>query len=383
MIYLDNSATTPPYPEVVDSFSKVSTHYYGNPSSLHQFGMEAENLLTRAREQMAELLGVQSKEIIFTSGGTEGNNLAIKGVAFQYQTRGKHIVTTTIEHDAVHRPLQQLEQLGFDVTYVPVDQHGFVSTEDIESAIRPDTILVSVIHVNNEIGSVQPVIEIGKMLKKHPKVVFHVDHVQGVGKVPLNIREANIHLCTISGHKFHGLKGTGALYIKEGVVLSPLLSGGSQEFQLRSGTENVAGAVALAKALRLTMDHYQKNVHRISAMKEQLIKALEKHDGIVVNTPVEHSAPHIVNITVKGLKAEVFLHSLEKKGIFVSTTSACSSKKKQPSKTLLAMGRSEEEADQAIRISFSYLNIEEDVNYIIQSIFTSIEQLKEVMRDSR
>ncbi|HWO97310.1 MAG TPA: cysteine desulfurase family protein [Bacillus sp. (in: firmicutes)] len=383
MIYLDNSATTPPYQEVIESFSKVSARYYGNPSSLHQFGVEAENLLSRARHQVAGLLGVQPREVVFTSGGTEGNNLAIKGAALQYQARGKHIITTSIEHDAVHEPFKQLEQFGFDVTYVPVDRNGFVHTEDIESAIRPDTILVSVIHVNNEIGSVQPIEEIGHMLRKYPKILFHVDHVQGVGKVLLNIKEANIHLCTISGHKFHGLKGTGALYIKEGLILSPLLSGGSQEFQLRSGTENVAGAVSLAKALRMTMDQYEINIQRVSGMKERLMKELAKGERITVNTPVSQSAPHIINLTVKGIKAEVLLHSLEKKGIFVSTTSACSSKKKQPSKTLLAMGRSEEEANEAIRLSLSYLNINDDVDYVVQSIFASIEQLKEVMRDSK
>lgn len=383
MIYLDNSATTPPYQEVIESFSKVSSRYYGNPSSLHQFGMEAENLLTRARGQLADLLGVQPKEMVFTSGGTEGNNLAIKGAAFQYQTRGKHIITTSIEHDAVHEPFKQLEQFGFEVTYVPPDQNGFVHAKDIESAIREDTILISVIHVNNEIGSIQPVEEIGSMLRKYPKVLFHVDHVQGVGKVPLNIKGANIHLCTISGHKFHGLKGTGALYIREGLVLSPLLSGGAQEFQLRSGTENVAGAVSLAKALRMTMDQYEINIDRVSGMKEKLMKELAKGEGIKVNTPASQSAPHIVNLTVKGVKAEVLLHSLEEKGIFVSTTSACSSKKKQPSKTLLAMGRSEEEANETIRLSLSYLNVKDDVDYVVQSIFVSIEQLKEVMRDSK
>lgn len=383
MIYLDNSATTPPYQEVLESFLKVTSRYYGNPSSLHRFGMEAENLLSRARRQVADLLGVQPKEVVFTSGGTEGNNLAIKGAAFQYQTRGKHIITTSIEHDAVHEPFKQLEQFGFDVTYVPPDQYGFVHAKDIESAMREDTILISVIHVNNEIGSIQPVEEIGNMLRKYPKVLFHVDHVQGVGKVPLNIKGANIHLCTISGHKFHGLKGTGALYVREGVSLSPLLSGGAQEFQLRSGTENVAGAVSLAKALRMTMDQYEINIHHMLSMKEKLMKKLAKGDGMTVNTPASQSAPHIVNLTVKGVKAEVLLHSLEEKGIFVSTTSACSSKKKQPSKTLLAMGRSEEEANGAIRLSLSYLNRNDDVDYIVQSIFASIEQLKEVMRDSK
>jgi cysteine desulfurase len=379
---LDNSATTPPYQEVIESFSKVSSRYYGNPSSLHQFGAEAENLLTRARHQVSDLLGVHPKEIVFTSGGTEGNNLAIKGAAFQYQKRGKHIITTLIEHDAVHEPIKQLEAFGFDVTYISVDENGFVNPDDIQSAIRMDTVLVSVIHVNNEIGSIQPIKDIGKMLQNYPKIIFHVDHVQGVGKVPLNIQEANIHLCTISGHKFHALKGMGVLYIKEGIQLSPLFSGGAQEFQLRSGTENVAGAVSLAKALRMTMDQYETNMETMTNMRETLRNGLKSIEGVIVNTPETQAAPHILNFTVKGMKAEVLLHSLEEKGIFVSTTSACSSKKKQPSKTLLAMGRSEEEANAAIRLSLSYMNINDNLDYIIQSISQSIEQLKKVMRDS-
>lgn len=380
MIYLDNSATTKPYNEVIQSFTKVATTYYGNPSSLHQFGVQAENLLSRSREQVAELLHVSSNEIIFTSGGTEGNNLAIKGVAMQYKSRGQHIITTNIEHDSVHEPFKQLEALGFNVTYVPVDSSGFVSPAAIESAITDETILVSVMHVNNEIGTIQPIEEIGQMLTNYSKVLFHVDHVQGVGKVPLSLANHKIDLCTLSGHKIHGLKGTGILYKRNGVQLHPLLSGGSQEMQHRSGTENVPGIVAFAKALRLTFEHAAQNQQKMQKIKAELMDKLSAHERITINTPNEHSAPHIINFTAQGIKGEVFVHALEEKGVFVSTTSACSSKRKKPSKTLLAIGKNYEEADQSIRLSLSGLNDYNEVTPIINAIFTVIEDLKKVMR---
>ncbi|WP_110114123.1 cysteine desulfurase family protein [Bacillus sp. CGMCC 1.16541] len=380
MIYLDNSATTKPYKEVVDSFVKVSSTYYGNPSSLHKFGVQAENLLTHAREQVASILDAKFNEIIFTSGGTEGNNLAIKGVALQHQGRGKHIITTTIEHDSVHEPFKQLEQLGFSVTYIPVNEDGMVKPSDVEKALTDETILVSVIHVNNEVGMIQPVKEIGQLLKAYPKVIYHVDHVQGFGKVPLNIKQAHIDLCTISGHKIHGLKGTGVLYVRDGITLFPLLSGGSQELQKRSGTENVAGIVAFAKALRLTTQHQAEHIDKMNGIKEKLIKSVSHHEHIIINTQLTHSAPHIINMTIRGIKAEVLVHSLEEKGIFVSTTSACSSKTKKPSKTLVAMGRSMSDADQAIRISLSHLNNENDVKAIVEALITTIDELKKVMR---
>ncbi|MBM7701200.1 cysteine desulfurase family protein [Metabacillus iocasae] len=380
MIYLDNSATTKPYKEVVDSFVKVSSTYYGNPSSLHKFGVQAENLLTYAREQVSSLLQVQFNEVIFTSGGTEGNNLAIKGAALQHQGRGKHIVTTTIEHDSVHEPFKQLEQLGFSVTYVPVNENGFVEVADIEKAITNETILVSLIHVNNEVGAVQPVKEVGMLVKNYPKVIYHVDHVQGLGKVPLNIKDAHIDLCTISGHKIHGLKGTGVLYIRDGVTLFPLVSGGSQELQKRSGTENVAGIVSFAKALRLTVQNQAEHIKKMERIKEKLINRLVQHERIVMNTARMNTAPHIINITIRGMKAEVLVHSLEEKDIFVSTTSACSSKTKKPSKTLMAMGRSMSDANEAIRISLSHLNNEDELEIIVSALFETIDELKKVMR---
>jgi len=380
MLYLDNSATTKPYSEVIETFKQVSEKFFGNPSSIHQIGVQAEQLLTKARNQVASILGVKSEEVVFTSGATEGNNTAIKGVAFALREKGKHIITTTIEHPSVSETMKQLEeQFGFSVTYVPVDENGFVSVNDIENAIKEDTILISIMHVNNEVGAIQPIEEIGQMLKKYPNIIYHVDHVQGVCKVPLNIYSSNIDLCTISGHKFHALNGTGVLFVREKTPLVPLLSGGSQENELRPGTESLAGAVALAKGLRIATKDYQEHIKRINQIKEFLINELNNLDGIIVNTPNKHSAPHIVNFSVPGIKAEVLVHMLEEEEIYVSTTSACSSRKKSTSKTLLAMGRPKQVAESAIRVSLSYENELDDIKYFLSVLEKSIIKLKKVM----
>ncbi len=380
MIYFDNSATTKPFPEVIDSFIKVSAEYFGNPSSLHNFGGLAEKLLSQARSQAAKLLSVQQNEIYFTSGGTEGNNLAIKGAAFANNKSGRHLITTTIEHPSVRETIKQLESFGFDVTEVPVDINGRVSVKTIENAIREDTILVSVMHVNNEIGTIQPIREIGQLLKQYPKIKFHVDHVQGVGKVPLNINDCHIDLCTISAHKFHGMKGTGLLFVRDGVKINPLLNGGGQEKNIRSGTENVAGAVSLAKALRLIMEKQQKEFAHLSLISKQLREGLSKIDGVAVNTPETHAAPHIINFSIPHLKSEVFVHALEEKDIYVSTTSACSSKQRTISSTLSAMGVPEERAGSAIRLSLSYTNTVDEVNTVLTATKETIEELRKVMK---
>ncbi|NUK30604.1 cysteine desulfurase [Parageobacillus sp. VR-IP] len=381
MIYLDNSATTKPFPEVIDSFVTVATKYFGNPSSLHELGMKSERLLTQAREQIAAALKVKPSEIVFTSGGTEANNFAIKGVAFQYRHRGKHIITTAIEHPSVSEPCQQLEQLGFEVTYLPVNEHGMVTAEQVKKALREDTILVSVMHVNNEVGAIQPVEEIGTLLAHYPKTIFHVDRVQGISKVPLDMKKARIDLCTMSAHKFHGLRGAGILYVRQGIRLSPLLAGGGQEMQLRSGTENVPAIVAMAKALRIALEKYDKQIDYLHEVKQAWLNELKAIPEIQINTPVEHSAPHIINFSLKhGMKPEVFVHELAKSDIFVSTTSACSSKKKAPSKTLLAMGVGEERAESGIRISLSFENTLEEIPLAVAAIKKAIEKLSEVTR---
>ena len=380
MIYLDNSATTKPLPEVIDSFVKVSKEYFGNPSSLHGIGGQAEKLLSQARSQVTQLLSVKQKEIYFTSGGTEGNNLAIKGIAFAYKDRGKHLITTTIEHASVRESFKQLESMGFEVTEIPVDSNGRVHVVDIEKAIRPDTILVSVMHVNNEVGTIQPIEEIGQLLKKHPKILFHVDHVQGIGKVPLDLNESHVDLCTISAHKFHGLKGNGLLFVRDGVMIHPLFTGGSQEGKVRSGTENVAGVVCMAKALRLILDKLQTELEQLRKVSNELRKGLEKIDGIVINTPEKFAAPHILNFSVPHVKSEVFVHALEEKDIFVSTTSACSSKQKTISNTLVAMGIPEERAGSAIRVSLSYYNTLDEVKKVLSAVEQTVEGLRKVMK---
>ncbi|AGK55213.1 cysteine desulfurase family protein [Bacillus sp. 1NLA3E] len=379
MIYFDNSATTKPFNEVINSFVKVSTDYYGNPSSLHQLGGMAQQLLTQARNQIAKLLKAKSTEILFTSGGTESNNLAIKGTALMYRSRGKHIITTEIEHASVYEAMDQLKQLGYIITYLKPDQDGRISVRDVESALREDTILVSVIHVNNEVGTIQPIKEIGALLKDYPKVLFHVDHVQGVCKVPLNFHECGIDLCSISGHKFHGLKGTGALFLRDTLQISPLFSGGGQELKHRSGTENVAGIVAMAKALRLSMDLRAEKLSVMMEIMKRLRDDLQKIDEVTIHSPNEGSAPHILNLSIRGFKGEVFVHSLEEKGIYVSTTSACSSKQAAVSKTLLAMGISAEEAKSAIRISLSFNNTMDEALQAISALKESIKHLGEVM----
>lgn len=381
LIYLDNGATTKPYEEALDSFMKVSTQFFGNPSSLHRVGGNAEQLLTKARLQIANLLHVKEKEIIFTSGGTESNNLAIKGAALQYQNRGKHIITSAIEHASVRESFEQLKNnFGFEVTYVPVDSTGRVSVAHLEKAIRHDTILVSIMHVNNEVGTIQPIKEIGSLLKNYPKIIFHVDHVQGVGKVPLNLSECQIDLCSLSAHKFHGLKGTGILYKKETCELSPLFSGGSQEDKNRSGTENVAGIVAMAKALRLTIEKSESEINNLIEIRELFRTELEKVPGIDIHTPKEHAAPHIFNFSIPGIKSEVFIHALGEQDIYVSTTSACSSKKKAASKTLLAMGVNEDVASSAVRISTSYQNTLQEAKTAIHVIIDTVKKLGKVMK---
>ncbi len=378
-IYLDNSATTKPYDEVVDTFVKVSTAYFGNPSSLHTLGMHAEKLIVESRERMAQLLGVKTNELLFTASGSEGNNLAIKGAAYARKDRGNHLITTEVEHASVEEPCLQLEREGYEVTYLPVDRLGRINVNELQSAIRPTTILVSLGHVNSEVGVIQPIEEVGQLLRDYPQIYFHVDHVQGLSKVPLSFKEANIDLCTGSAHKFHGLKGTGFLYVREGVQLQPLVQGGGQEHGLRAGTENVAGIVAMTKALRLAVEKKDALLESLIKMKEQLILQLGNIDGIVLNSPTEHAAPHIVNFSIPYVKPEVVIQSLAAKQIYVSTRSACSSKLSEPSRILTAMGLGKERAMSGIRISLSYETTEKELQVLVQELTELIPELVKVV----
>jgi cysteine desulfurase len=379
VIYFDNSATTKPFPEVIHSFTKVSTDFFGNPSSLHNFGGKAEQLLRQARSQVAQLLLVKPNEILFTSGGTEGNNLAIKGASAANKNKGRHLITSNIEHASVLETFKALEDDGFEVTIIEAGKEGRVNARDIEKAIREDTILVSVMHVNNEVGTIQPIEEIGKMLTDYPDILFHVDDVQGIGKVSLGLKSAHIDLCTMSSHKFHGLKGTGLLFIREGVKINPLFNGGGQESKLRCGTENVAGIVSSAKALRMILDQFHHERNHLQAISNELKNGLAKISGIVLNTPDQESAPHIINFSVPPIKAEVLVHALEEKEIYVSTTSACSSKQKKVSNTLTAMGIPSARANSAIRLSLSYSNSMEEVKSALKRIEETIDLLRKVM----
>lgn len=342
--------------------------YFGNPSSLHQKGLEAENVLKQARLVAARYLGCKPSEILFTSGGTESNNAAIKGVAFQYQGRGKHIVTTSIEHPAVYDVCKQLESFGFSVTFLPVDRDGRVSVEDVKKAVRDDTILVSVMHVNNELGTIQPIAEIGEWLKQFPKTLFHVDAVQSFGKLPLRVKEWGIDLASISAHKFHGPRGTGILFKREGLIIQPLLMGGGQEGGFRSGTENLPAVAGMAKAIRMLAEEGKRDADRLSELTRHLREGLSSISGCVINTPAEGSAPHIVNVSFPGMKAEVVLHALEERGFLVSTKSACSSKADEPSRVLTATGMDREQALSAIRISLGRENTAEEVEKFIAAV---------------
>ncbi|MEC0280787.1 cysteine desulfurase family protein [Bacillus halotolerans] len=381
MIYLDNSSTTKPHNEVLNVYEQTSSRYFGNPSSLHRYGAETEQLLQAAKNQIKRALGLKNYDIVFTSGATEANNVALKGAALSKIKTGKHIIATSIEHPSVTESLEQLTELfGFEVTYLSVNEDGFVSIKELKDAIRPDTVLVSMMHVNNEVGSVQPIEEAGEVLKQYPNILFHVDYVQGIFKVPLAIENAGIDLCSISGHKFHGLKGTGALLVKEGTRLIPLITGGSQQKGIRAGTEHTAGAVSLAKAINLAADDHHHHLERMEAAKELFMKRLSDSDGVVLNTPQFNSAPHIINFSVPGIKAEVLLHMLEEKDIFVSTTSACSAKEHKPSKVLLQMGKGEQIAGSSIRISLNYSQTSDVTEPFMNALVPGIKKLKKMMR---
>lgn len=378
MIYFDNSATTQMTEGVLETFLKVSQSINWNPSSLHSLGDQAAGLLQQSRQQIASLLSVSSQEIFFTSGGTEGDNWAIKGTAIEKSFYGKHLITTTIEHPAVKESMHQLEQLGFEVTYLPVDKKGIVSVEALKKAIRPDTIMVSVMAINNEIGSIQPLTEIGEILKEYPSIHFHVDAVQAIGKMPLLLGEnSRIDIATFSGHKFHGPKGVGFVYLKKGRKLAPLLNGGGQEAGLRSGTENVAGIAAMGKALRLVLSDMAEKQHTQRKIKDYLTEELQKYPKVVFFSNKE-GAPHILCYALKGIRGEVMVHAFEKQEIYISTTSACSSRNKTSSSTLGAMNVPESLATSAVRVSLSDTNTMDEAKQFIKEFDVLYDQFQAI-----
>ncbi|HEL2422265.1 TPA: cysteine desulfurase [Streptococcus suis] len=372
MIYFDNAATTQVYPEVLKTYTEVATKIWGNPSSLHSLGSQATRILEASRKQIAELLGQDSKEIFFTSGGTEGDNWVIKGVAFEKAHLGKHIIVSAIEHPAVKESALWLKTQGFEVDLAPVNAQGFVDVSALESLIRPDTTLVSIMAVNNEIGAIQPIQEISQLLADKPTISFHVDAVQAIGKVPTEqYLTDRVDFASFSGHKFHSVRGVGFVYVKSGKKIAPLLTGGGQERDKRSTTENVAGIAATAKALRLTLDKAVDSQKRLAAMKQILVDELGKYADVTVFSGMENFVPSILTFGIKNIRGEVIVHAFEDHQIYISTTSACSSKAGKPAGTLIAMGVPQKLAQTAVRVS---LDDDNDMGQIEQflTIFKQI-----------
>ncbi|WP_340017969.1 cysteine desulfurase family protein [Paenibacillus sp. FSL H3-0457] len=380
MKYFDYAATTPPHPDVIRTMAEIMETQFGNPSSIHGYGERADQLLRRARSGCAAAIGVKPEEIVFTSGATESNNLAIKGAALRYQSRGRHIITTATEHASVYESVMQLQQWGWEVTLVPVNSDGEVNAQQVVDAIRPDTVLVSLMHVNNETGAIHPIAEIGKQLKKKaPRVLFHVDGVQGFGKMEATPAAWGADLYSLSAHKIRGPKGAGLLYVRSGVELTPLLSGGSQEQGLRAGTENVALLVGMAKAMRMAAEDQVDFARRTTVLRDRLMETIRAIPEFELNSRPE-GAPHIVHFSYPGMKAEVALHTLEQLGVTISTQSACSSRSAEPSRALLAMGRDAACAVGGLRISLGDEHTEEDVALLEQALHQMVVQLRPLER---
>ncbi|MBR6302618.1 MAG: cysteine desulfurase [Lachnospiraceae bacterium] len=386
-IYLDNSATTKVYPEVAQFMTKVMCEDYGNPSSMHTKGLDAEKYIKDSKDIFSRILKCEPKNIYFTSGGTESDNLAIIGSAQAYKRRGKHLITTKIEHPAVLNSFKYLEGEGFEVTYLPVNELGVVSPEDLKAALRDDTILVSVMHTNNEIGSLMPIEEIGKVIKeKNPEIIFHVDAVQGFGKAQIVPKKMGIDLLSVSSHKIHGPKGMGVLYVGDKVRLLPISYGGGQQGGLRSGTENVPGIAGMGLAAKKIYENLAADTDRMYALKEKLIKGALEFGNVKANgvsgdlSDLRQTAPHIVSLSFEGIRAEVLLHALEDKGIYVSAGSACSTHKPEPSATLKAIGLEKELLDCTLRFSMSELTDEDEIKQTLKALEEILPFLRRFVR---
>lgn len=389
VIYLDNSATTQVHPEVVAAMVEMMETDYGNPSSLHRMGMVVEKKMNKAREQVAKALNAKPKEIVFTSGGTEANNMAIRGAAYQYQNRGKHLITTVIEHPSVLHTFKRLEREGFRVTYLKVNPQGFVNLDELKAAITPETILVSIMHVNNELGSVQPIQEIGALIKGcDQRILLHVDAVQSFGKFAIQPAKMKIDLLSVSGHKIHGPKGIGALYINEKIQLQPLIEGGGQERDLRSGTENIPGIVGLGLAAELIEKERVQRMAQLCEWKAWFLEEVQNAiPDVKVNGPgsredleAGRSAPYIINLSFPGLKGEVLLHALEDYQIYVSTGSACHSRQSGPSHVLQAIGLKPRELESALRFSLSYQTTREELEVVLTHLPGLVKEFRSLMQ---
>ncbi len=376
MIYLDNSATTRCSEKAFEAMKKASLEDFGNPSSLHDFGYKSQLMREEAREIIAKTLKCDKKEIYFTSGGTEGNNMALFGGAKAKKRRGNHIITSKIEHASVANPIKQLEKEGFDITYLGTDANGLVSVDELKAALRPDTIMVSIMMVNNEIGALQPVEEIGKAIKAfNDEILFHVDAIQAYGKYAINLKKLKIDMLTVSGHKIHGPKGSGFIYIRDKVRVLPQILGGGQEKGMRSGTENLPAIAGLGVAAKEAYDNLEENRAHMYALRDRLIEGLKDIEGLSFNGLLDHdTAPHILSVSIKGArtKAEVILHRLEEYGICVSAGSACSSNKPAISETLKAIGLDSDLLNRTIRFSFCPENTYQEIDAAIEAMSTIV-----------
>lgn len=381
-VYLDNSATTRCFDEVGQYVQKIMCEDYGNPSSMHHKGVEAEKYLRYARETIARLLKVNEKEILFTSGGTESDNIALIGTAMANHRRGRHLITTQIEHPAILQTMQYLEEQGFEVTYLKVDGQGRIDLQELEGAIREDTILVSIMHTNNEIGTVEPIAEAGALIKRcNPQTYFHVDAVQGFGKFPIYPSRMHVDMLSVSGHKIHGPKGVGFLYIKDGTKIHPIIYGGGQQKGMRSGTENVPGIAGLAMASEMIYRDLEQDRMQMYHLREELIEGALKIEDVKVNGCREGEfAPHIVSLSVAGVRSEVMLHALEDRGIYISAGSACASNRPHTSATLKAIGVEKGLLDSTLRFSLSVFTTEEEIQYTVQALHELIPMLRRYTR---
>lgn len=381
-VYLDNSATTKCLPEVAALMTRIMCEEYGNPSSLHKKGVESEKYVRYAKEVIAKCMKVQEKEILFTSGGTESDNIALIGGAYANYRAGRHIITTRIEHPAVLQTCAFLEEQGFVVTYLPVNPMGVISLVDLERAMTKNTILVSIMHTNNEVGAVQPIEQAGELIKRmNPNTLFHVDAVQGFGKCRIYPKRMHIDLLSVSAHKIHGPKGVGFLYINEKAKVRPIIFGGGQQKGMRSGTENVPGIAGMARAIEEIYSEFDEKMKYLYSIKERFVKGVSAIDGIRLNGPVgQDGAPHVVSVSIQGVRSEVMLHALEDKGIYVSAGSACSSNKPSVSATLKAIGVEKQYLDATLRFSFSLYTTEAEIDYTVNCMSELIPMLRKYTR---
>lgn len=376
-IYMDHSATTPVDPLVVEATLPYFNEKFGNASSLHSFGREAKKALEESRQKVANLVGAKKEEIIFTGSGTESDNLAIKGIAYKNRKKGNHIITSAIEHHAVLYPCKYLETQGFDVTYLPVNNHGLVEVGDVENAITDKTILISIMHANNEIGTIQPIKEIGEVAQRHD-IYFHTDAVQSVGKIPVNVEDLGVDLLSLSGHKIQGPKGVGALFIRKGTPIEPLLHGGGHERNLRSSTENIAGIVGLARAAELAGERLEGDIKHLTQLRDSLIKGILDIEEAYLNGHPTKRLPNNVNVRFSYIEGESLVLTLDMKGVAASTGSACSSASLEPSHVLLAIGLKPEEAHGSLRLSLGRENTKEEVDYVLEVLPEIVSNLRRI-----